>query len=67
MPKKIRQIKQDLRQAGFVEKSNRGKGSHVMFFHVKVRQAVTIPGKDGDDAPDYLVKQVLKKIKESQS
>jgi len=57
MPKKIRQLKAMLRQAGFTEKS--GKGSHVNFWHPAVTGTfVTISGNDGDDAARYHEKQV---------
>ncbi|MBA3415976.1 MAG: type II toxin-antitoxin system HicA family toxin, partial [Chloroflexia bacterium] len=33
MPRKIRQLESDLRRAGFVERTDRGKGSHRVWTH----------------------------------
>lgn len=57
MPPKIRQLKAQLRKAGFY--SRPGKGSHTVWEHpVLPKLRVTIPGKDGDDAKYYLVEEV---------
>ena len=57
MPKKVRELKQMLRRAGFTEKQ--GKGSHVNFWHDAVSGTfVTISGNDGADAARYQDKQV---------
>jgi len=47
MPKKIRELIQDLKGAGFYEISGGGKGSHRKFVHKKYAGAVTISGKIG--------------------
>jgi len=61
MPKKVRQLKAMLRQAGFAEKS--GKGSHMNFWHPLVPGTyVTISRNDGDDAARYQEKQVAAAI-----
>ena len=57
MPKKIRQLVQDLKQAGFYEIAG-GKGSHRKFTYASYAGAVTISGKSGDDAKPYQEKQV---------
>ncbi len=63
MPKKIREIKQIARQAGFVLQKGRGKGSHTYWIHPKLPSfPLTIPGKDGDDAPRYLEKEITQAI-----
>jgi predicted RNA binding protein YcfA (HicA-like mRNA interferase family) len=63
MPRKIRELKADLRKAGFVEQRDRGKGSHSFWVHPAWRgKSVTIPGRDGDDAKDYLEKHVREAI-----
>ncbi len=49
MPRKIRELLQDLRAAGFREISA-GKGSHRKFLHPRYRGAVTLSGQLGDDA-----------------
>lgn len=66
MPKKIREIKQIASQAGFILQKGRGKGSHTYWVHPLLPSVpLTIPGKDGDDAPRYIEKalnQALKSI-----
>ena len=66
MPKKIRQLKAILQKAGFVYRP--AKGSHTFWTHPLIPdEPVTIAGKDGDDAPRYLEKQVnrvLEKLEE---
>jgi predicted RNA binding protein YcfA (HicA-like mRNA interferase family) len=71
MPKKVRELKQSVTQSGFVLQKKRGKGSHTYWIHPLLpSMPLTIPGKDGDDAPRYLEKQVqealqaLQKIQE---
>jgi predicted RNA binding protein YcfA (HicA-like mRNA interferase family) len=55
MPKKIREVKQIASQAGFILQKKRGKGSHSYWVHPLIpRIPLTIPGKDGDDAPKYI-------------
>jgi predicted RNA binding protein YcfA (HicA-like mRNA interferase family) len=50
MPRKIRDLIQDLKKAGFIDRS--GKGSHRNFKHPSgVR--ITISGKTGGDAKKY--------------
>jgi predicted RNA binding protein YcfA (HicA-like mRNA interferase family) len=62
MPKKIRQLKADLKKAGF--SSRPGKGSHIVFCHdANPALRVTVSGRDGDDADKYQVDQVYKAIK----
>jgi predicted RNA binding protein YcfA (HicA-like mRNA interferase family) len=59
MPKKIREIKQIASQAGYVLQKGRGKGSHTYWIHPLIPAIpLTIPGKDGDDAPRYLEKEL---------
>lgn len=57
MPKKIRELIQNLQSAGFYEISG-GKGSHRKFVHANYAGAVTISGKIGEDAKIYQEKQV---------
>ena len=53
MPKKIRELKRLLRKAGFTDRQ--GKGSHTVWSHPLLPdEPVTIAGKDGDDAKQYL-------------
>ncbi len=64
MPPKIRDLISRLEQAGFANRG--GKGSHRNYTHPKVTKPLTIPGKPGEDAKDYLVKAVQRAIEESQ-
>lgn len=68
MPKQIRQLKAILQKAGFLYRP--AKGSHTFWTHPLIPdEPVTIAGKDGDDAPKYLEKQVnrvLEKLEETQ-
>jgi predicted RNA binding protein YcfA (HicA-like mRNA interferase family) len=54
----------DLRDAGFELVAGGGKRSHRKFTHVNYRKAVTVSGKDGDDAKAYQEKQVKRAIEE---
>jgi predicted RNA binding protein YcfA (HicA-like mRNA interferase family) len=60
MPKKVRELKQYLSKAGFVLQNGRGKGSHTYWIHPDLESPLIIPGKDSDDAPIYLERQVKK-------
>ena len=50
MPRKIRQLIQDLKKAGFIDRG--GKGCHRNFIHSNGTR-ITISGKTGDDAKKY--------------
>lgn len=65
VPRKIRDLLKDLRQAGFVLVPG-GKGSHRKFQANGGKIIMIVPGRDGDDAQTYLERQVQQKIKESQ-
>ncbi|MGJ5629656.1 type II toxin-antitoxin system HicA family toxin [Nostoc sp. CALU 1950] len=63
MPKKIRELKAILLKAGFVYRP--AKGSHTFWTHPLILdEPITIAGKDGDDAPRYLEKQVNRVLKQ---
>jgi predicted RNA binding protein YcfA (HicA-like mRNA interferase family) len=62
MPKKIRELKKMMRDAGFIEP--KGKGSHTNWTHQNYAGKVTIAGKDGADAKRYLEQEVEKAIEE---
>ncbi len=62
MPLKIRELKAMLRAHGFEQLKGRGKGSHCRYSKKGVKGVITLCGHDGDDAPKYLEKQVLKAI-----
>ena len=57
MPRKIRELIEDLQQAGFYPLPG-GKGSHRKFTHDNYAGAVTLSGKSGDDAKPYQERQV---------
>ncbi len=60
MPRKIRELKAEIERAGFVHLPKRGKGSHGRWRHPLLGKTLTISGKDGDDVPIYLEKQLAK-------
>jgi predicted RNA binding protein YcfA (HicA-like mRNA interferase family) len=62
MPRKIREFKAQISRAGFVYLPKRGKGSHERWQHPRLAQTLTIPGKDGDDVPRYLEKQLAEQL-----
>jgi predicted RNA binding protein YcfA (HicA-like mRNA interferase family) len=62
MPRKVRDLLKDLREAGFELVPGGGKGSHRKFTHANYSGAVTVSGKDGDDAKRYQEKQVKRAI-----
>ena len=59
MAKKIRELIQELVEAGFT-----GKGSHRKYTHALYPGAVTISGKSGEDSKPYQEKQVRQAIEE---
>lgn len=64
MPKKVRELIGDLRQAGFHEIPGAGKGSHRKFTHPGYGGAVTISGGLGEDAKKYQEKHVKQAIEQ---
>ncbi len=56
MPRKLRELKADLRRAGFREEP--GKGSHTGWRHPRLADKLTLSGRDGDDAQAYQERQV---------
>ena len=58
MPRKIRQLKADLRKAGFLALPRRGKGSHAIWKHAKSGAEVNLAGSDGADAHYYQEREV---------
>lgn len=68
MPRKIRELKADLRRAGITMRP--GTGSHTGWKHPLVRGKLTLAGRDGDDAQDYQEEQVramLDKVQDAQA
>ena len=60
MPKKIRELKAELRRAGF--RWRPGKGSHTIWEHPLAEKAVVLSGADGRDARRYHESQVEEQI-----
>lgn len=57
MPRKTRELKAELRRAGF--RSRPGRGSHTVWNHPALPAVrLTIGRRDGEDAPEYLERQV---------
>ena len=69
MPKKIRELRSALSNAGF--RVVRTKGSHQRWLHPLLPELpLTIAGKDGDDAKSYLEKLIasaLNALKDKES
>jgi predicted RNA binding protein YcfA (HicA-like mRNA interferase family) len=66
MPRKIREFKAQIAREGLIYLPKRGKGSHERWQHPLIKKNLTIPGKDGDDVPIYLEKQLTKILVELQ-
>lgn len=62
MPRKIRQLKADLRAAGFVHRS--GKGSHTVWGHSLIADTLTLSGGDGEDAKPYQERAVQRAMQQ---
>ncbi len=62
MPRKIRELKQLLRKAGFQELP--GKGSHTNWVHPLYPGKITVSGKEGTDAKLYQEKEILRAIQQ---
>ncbi|MBM3513704.1 MAG: type II toxin-antitoxin system HicA family toxin [Alphaproteobacteria bacterium] len=63
MPPKIRELVQELENAGFLDRG--GKGSHRNFVHPKVKQPITISGALGEDAKHYQIRAVKRAVEEA--
>ena len=64
MPRKIRELIEDLKRAGFIDSG--GKGSHRNFIHPNLFKPITISGKLDDDVLLYQEKAIKQAIKEAQ-
>jgi predicted RNA binding protein YcfA (HicA-like mRNA interferase family) len=63
MPRKVRELIEDLEKSGFVDRG--GKGSHRNFEHPSGIR-LTLSGQTGDDAKPYQEREVRRAIRESQ-
>ena len=61
MPRKLRDIIRDLKEAGFVDRG--GKGSHRNFKHPGGAR-ITVCGNPGDDAKPYQERELEKALRE---
>ncbi|WP_366048847.1 type II toxin-antitoxin system HicA family toxin [Microcoleus sp. PH2017_11_PCY_U_A] len=57
-------MKVEIARKGFVYLPKRGKGSHERWRHPLLKKTLTISGKDGDDVPLYLEKQLAELLTE---
>jgi len=60
MPKKIRELKAELRKAGF--RWRPGKGSHTVWEHPLADKPVVLSGADGRDAKRYQEEEAEEQI-----
>jgi hypothetical protein len=66
MPRKIRELIRDLRDAGFVLLKDRGDGDHAVYrFNSRPEITVVLDGRPGDDAQHYQEKQIRKAIRKA--
>ena len=65
VPPKVRDLIEELEQAGFVNRG--GKGSHRNFVHPHVSRPVTLSGKPSEDAKPYQVRAVRLAMREIKS
>lgn len=56
MPRRIRELKADLRRVGFRERP--GKGSHTVWTHPLLPYILTLSGSNNDEARPYQEKDV---------
>ena len=66
MPRKLREVRRDYMQAGFIEYRGKGKGSHRKYIH-PLGVVATVSGKDSADAHAYQENQLKKKLAEVQN
>jgi predicted RNA binding protein YcfA (HicA-like mRNA interferase family) len=64
MPKKIRELKYDLRQAGWIQIPG-GKGSHTKWTHARVSRKIILSGNDGDDAGRKQERDIANGVREA--
>ena len=64
MPKKIRELKAILRQAGWAQIPG-GKGSHTKWAHTRVARRLILSGNDGEDAKPKQERDVENAVRES--
>lgn len=63
MPRKLRELRRDLRRAGYNQVPGGGKGSHEKWKHPLVGPSVTMAGSDGQDALPYQEQNVREAVR----
>ena len=63
MPRKIRDLIKELKEAGFMDRG--GKGNHKNFVYPNVKKPITISGNPNNDAKYYQEKAVMLAIEEA--
>ena len=69
MPRKIRELRRDLRRAGYHQVKGGGKGSHTKWRHPLVPGSLTLSGGEGEDAKppqEANVRDAIRKAKEAE-
>ncbi len=66
MPRKLRELRRDLRRAGYNQVKGGGKGSHTKWKHPLVPIPINLSGGDGDDAQPYQERAVAEGIARAQ-
>lgn len=65
MVRKLRELRRELRDAGFEMIADRGKGDHELWRHDANKITVGLDGRDGNDAKHYQEKEVRAAIEDS--
>lgn len=66
MPRKLRQLRADLRREGF--RVVRQRGSHETWAHPLLSDTIRLAGHDGDDAHHYqeqIIRDVIEKARQA--
>jgi len=62
VPRRIREILNDYKKAGFVIVPGAGKGDHRKLKHPELGATVTLDGKPGSDCKHYQEKQLREQL-----
>lgn len=63
--RKLRELRRELKRAGFKIIADRGKGDHELWRHDGSNVTVGLDGRDGDDAKHYQEREVAQAIRDS--
>ncbi len=64
MPRKIRQLLEDYKKAGYYIVPGAGKGDHRKLKHPSVKKSYILDGKSGSDCKHYQEKDLKAALKE---